>query len=179
MVLETARLLLRKPELSDVDDYLEFVNSEFVRKYNAMTLVTREKAVREFTNAKEDFSVVALESKADQKIIGMIYTQEDSLRYDVASKEFSYFLREEESRKGYMKEALCALIGHFFETEHLICVAARCFAPNIASQRLLESLGFRRDGVVRKCVKGYGDIVFDDCLYSLMREDWIALATRK
>lgn len=172
MYLQTDRLILRKPEIRDVDDYLEFVNSEFVLRYNAMTPVTREKALAQFGTCPDDLSTVALELKESGKVIGMVYCGEDSLRYGVASKELSYFLREDAARQGYMKEALQALIAHFFETEGLTCVSARCFAPNAASQRLLESLGFHRDGVVRKCVKGYRDIVFDDCLYSLMREEF-------
>lgn len=171
MYLETRRLLLRKPEIADVDDYMEFVNSDFVMGYNAMASVTREKAQWQFANAPEDSSVLAIELKETGKIIGMIYTEEDSLRYGVASKELSYFLREEEAQKGYMKEALGAVIAHLFETENLTCIASRCFLPNIASQRLLESLGFTREGVIRKCVKGYGGTVFDDCLYSLFREN--------
>ena len=171
MYFETKRLILRKPNLADVDDYLEFVNSEFVLRYNAMTPVTREKAEKQFAQARDDLSTIAMELKETGKIIGMIYTGEDSLRYGVDSREISYFLREEEVRKGYMKEALQVLLGHLFKVEKVACVAARCFAPNTASQQLLEELGFSRDGVVRKCVKGYGDIVFDDCLYSLMPED--------
>lgn len=171
MYLETRRLILRKPEIADVDDYMEFVNSQFVNLYNAMSPVTREKAEYRFANAPEDGSVLAVELKETGKIIGMIYTEEDSLRYGVASKELSYFLREEEAQKGYMKEALGAVIAHLFETENLTCIASRCFLPNIASQRLLESLGFTREGVIRKCVKGYGGTVFDDCLYSLFREE--------
>ena len=169
MYLETERLILRKPEMTDVEDYLEFINSEFVMRYNAMMPVSREKAERQFADAGDDFSTIAMEYKQTGKVIGMIYVGEDSLRFGVNSKEISYFLREDESRKGYMKEALGAVIAHFFETEALTCIAARCFAPNVASQRLLESLGFQRDGVVRKCVKGYGGVVFDDCLYSLLR----------
>ena len=172
MYLQTPRLILRKPELKDVDDYLEFACSEFVLRFNAMTPVSREKAESRFAEAPDDGSVLAMEEKSSGKVIGMIYTEEDSLRYGVASKEFSYFLREDAARKGFMKEALHALIGHLFEAEDLSCVSARCFAPNIASRRLLESLGFRQDGTVRRCVRGWGDTVFDDCLYSLLREEF-------
>lgn len=176
MHLETLRLILRKPQLDDVNDYLEFVNSEFVGRYNAMTPTTREKAEKQFANAPDDGCVLAIRLKETGKVIGMIYTQEDSIRYGVNSKEISYFIREEQAQKGYMKEALSALITYLFERENLTCVASRCFAPNIASQRLLESLGFQREGLIRKCVKGYQDIIFDDCLYSLMQADW---ATQK
>lgn len=172
MILETQRLILRKPEEKDVDAYMEFVNSEFVNRYNAMSPVTRETAQARFAQAQGDLSTIAMELKETGKVIGMIYTNEDSLRYGVAAKELSYFLREEEAQKGYMKEALAELIRHFFTQGNMECISARCFVPNIASQRLLESLGFTREGVLRKCVKGYRDIVFDDCLYSLMKEDW-------
>ena len=172
MTLETSRLILRKPEAKDADDYMEFVNTEFVNRFNAMTPVTREKALTRFAEVKDDLGTIVMELKETGKVIGMIYTGEDSLRYGVASKEFSYFLRQEEARKGYMKEALRALIQQFFTEEKLTCVSARCFVPNVASQRLLESLGFHRDGVVRRCVKGYQDRVFDDCLYSLMQSEW-------
>ena len=169
MFLETQRLILRKPELADVDDYMEFVNSRFVNQYNAMSPVTREKAERRFANPEEDS--IAIVKKETGKLIGMLYVGEDSLRYEANSKEISYFLRQEESRKGYMKEALSALISYLFETENLSCITARSFAPNIASQHLLECLGFQREGLLRRCVKGFEGIIFDDCLYSLFRED--------
>lgn len=173
MYLETKRLILRRPEPRDVDGYLDFVNSEFVMRYNAMAPVSRERAERQFTGAPEDGSSISLEERETGRLIGMVYTQEDSLRYGVASKELSYFLREDAARKGYMKEALSALIAHFFEAEDLDCISARCFSPNTASLRLLESLGFHRDGLVRRCVRGYQGVVFDDCLYSLLREDFM------
>ena len=166
MTLTTPRLLLRKPTLSDVDDYLEFVNSTFVMQYNAMTPVSREKAEKSFSNLPDDFSTVGIVLKSTKKLIGMIYVQQDSLRYGVASKEISYFLRAEEAQNGYMKEALSALMAYLFASERLCCITARCFAPNIASQRLLESLGFEKEGILRNCVKGYDDTVFDDCLYA-------------
>lgn len=172
MYLETSRLILRKPELRDVDPYLEFVNSEFVMRYNAMSPVTREKAEKQFSEAAGDWSNIMLEEKATGRLLGMVCTDEDSLRYGVAAKEFSYFLREDAAGKGYMKEALRAIIAHFFEDKNLDLVSARCFLPNVASQKLLESLGFHRDGLVRKCVRGYRDVVFDDCLYSLLREEF-------
>ena len=77
-----------------------------------MSPVTREKAERRFANPEDDS--IAIVKKETGKLIGMLYVGEDSLRYEVNSKEISYFLRQEESRKGYMKEALSALISYLF-----------------------------------------------------------------
>lgn len=172
MQLETARLIIRPPQAGDVDDYMEFCNSEFVMRYNAMTPKTREEILAQFTAEKSAWDTFLLEYKADGKVIGVVFTQEDSLRWGVKSKELSYFISEAYSRRGCMKEALRAVIGHLFAAEDLECVAARAFAPNTASQALLASLGFHRDGLIPRCVKGYGDRVFDDTLHSLFRKDF-------
>lgn len=172
MYLETERLILRTPSLRDVDDYMEFRNCEFVMHYNAMKHITKEEATDQFAKAATQQNTIAMELKSAGKVIGMIFAEEDSLRWGVKSKEVAYFLREEESRKGYMKEGLHAVITHLFDTEQLRCVSARCFVPNTASRRLLESLGFHCDGIVRQCVKGHGDVIFDDALYSLLREEF-------
>lgn len=169
MVLQTERLILRKPEPTDVGDYLEFRNSEFVLRYNAMKTLTRDQAEKEFASAKEGENLV-LEEKSTGKIIGMICIGEDSLRWGVASREISYFMHEGYARRGYMKEALQSVINDLFEKENLECVAARAFAPNTASIALLRSLGFRQDGLIPRCVKGYADVVYDDTLHSLFRK---------
>lgn len=167
MILETERLILRMPQVQDVDEYMEFCNSEFVMRYNAMTPRTRERVFFQFSQSEGD--TLLMVHKAESKVIGQICIEDDSLRYGVASKELSYFIREEFSRQGYMKEALTALINYLFETQNLQCIAARAFEPNVASRRLLASLGFHCDGVIPSCVLGYGDIVYDDTLHSLFR----------
>lgn len=170
MKLETDRLILRAPEVSDAEDYLQFCNTEFVLRYNAMTPATLEKVRRRFAQKVE--GLLLLEHKESGRIIGEIDMCADSVRYGVASKELSYWLGEPYSRQGYMKEAMYAVIAHLFESENLECVAARCFAPNTASLALLKSLGFRQDGRIPRCVKGYQDQIFDDTLHSLFRNDF-------
>ena len=171
MYLETKRLILRQPELRDVDAYLQICNSEFVLHYNAMTPCDAERLRQRFSEPQED--ILVIERKSDGKFLGEISVEEDSIRWGVASKELAYWLGEAYSRQGYMKEALHGLITHLFETENLECMAARCFAPNAASLALLKSLGFHQDGYVPHCVKGYQDQIFDDTLHSLFREDFL------
>lgn len=173
MYLETERLILRRPEARDVDDYMEFCNSEFVMRYNAMTPKSREEILERFAAQMPEGNTFLMEHKETGKVIGAIFTDEDSLRWGVASRELSYFISEACSRRGYMKEALHAVIGHLFASEDLECIAARSFAPNMASRKLLASLGFHQDGLIPRCVKGYGDVIFDDTLHSLFREEFV------
>lgn len=171
MYLETERLILRRPEVGDVNDYMAICNTEFVLRYNAMTVRTAEQLRQRFLEPQGDTWVI--QRKVDGKVIGEISVEDDSIRWGVASKELSYWLGEAYSRQGYMKEALHGLIAYLFETEELECVAARCFAPNTASLALLKSLGFTQDGYIPRCVKGYQDQIFDDTLHSLFKKDFV------
>lgn len=170
MKLETKRLILRHPQAEDADDYLEFCNTEFVLRYNAMMPRTKAQVQKAFSQPRED--LLLLQHKQSGKVIGEISIGEDSLRWGVESRELSYFLREDFSRQGYMKEALQAVLEHLFTRENMECVSARCFAPNEASLALLKSLNFHQDGYIPRCVKGYGDQIFDDTLHSILAEEY-------
>jgi len=167
MNITTERLILRSPRVTDTESYTAIHNSEFVLRFNAMMPTTTERMEKKF--ADEDYcrETIFLEERASSQLIGAIFLEDDDLRYGVESKGLSYFIREDYSRKGYMKEAMTAVIAWLFEAENLECVSARAFAPNVASRALLRSLGFRENGIIPRCVKGYGDIIFDDVIHTL------------
>jgi len=171
MNLETNRLLLRTPRTEDAPAYTAIHNSEFVLRYNAMAPVTAERMAAKFENPEYLENTVFLELKESGELIGAIFQEEDSLRYGVASKELSYFIAQSHSRKGYMKEAMHAFVEQLFKTGELECVAARVFTPNAASRALLRSLGFQENGIIPRCVKGYGDAIFDDVIHTLFPEN--------
>ena len=171
MKLETKRLILRHPQVRDAETYTAIHNSEFVLRFNAMTPTTAEWMVQKFEDPEYCDNTVFLENRENGILIGAIFLEDDDLRYGVKSRSLSYFIREDYSRKGYMKEAMIALIRHLFDAENLECICARAFAPNAASRALLKSLGFRENGIIPRCVKGYGDIVYDDVIHTLLRED--------
>lgn len=169
MKLETERLVLRTPVPEDAEQYHKIQRTEFVLKYNAMTPEDIVEVKKRFEKEPDD--VLILQHKQSGDVIGAVFMEEDSVRWGVPSKELSYFLGEQYSAMGYMKEALCAVIDYMFRQEKLLCVSARSFAPNIASRKLLESLGFIQNGYIPSCVKGYGDIIYDDTLYSLFKSE--------
>ena len=171
MELETKRLKLRRPEVSDAAAYTEIHNSEFVLRYNAMAPTAKERMEVKISDPEYRENTVFLEEKASGQMIGAIFLEDDDLRYGVDSKCLSYFIREDFSRKGYMKEALAAMISHLFEEEKLECLCARAFVPNTASRALLRSLGFVENGIIPRCVKGYGGTIFDDVIHTLFPDE--------
>ena len=172
MNLTTQRLILRSPRPEDAESYCTIHNSEFVLRFNAMTPTTAERMATKLADEEYQADTVFLEEKESGQLIGAIFLEDDDLRYGVESKGLSYFIREASSRKGYMKEAMTAVIAALFEKEDLECICARAFAPNAASRALLRSLGFQENGIIPRCVKGYGDVIFDDVIHTLFREDF-------
>ena len=68
-----------------------------------------------------------------------------------------------------MYEALHTIIQELLKENDII--SARVFVGNDASKKLLEKLGFTHEGTLRHAVKGYQDIIFDDQLFSITKEN--------
>ena len=172
-ILETERLLLRAPMESDTEEMLAIRNSAFVQEFNAMKIIDAEKMRGQIVRDIEHQTAFYIVRKADDKLIGGIWMEDDNARYDVKSRYLSYYLGEPYARKGYMKEALGAVIGMLFECDpELEVVASSVFSENMASERLLWSLGFTREGCIRKAVRDARGKVHDDVQFSLLREEW-------
>ncbi len=174
--LSTERLLLTAPTAEDAPALTRIQNTDFVLRYNAMELWDEER-MRGWIE-KNAAQQIVLRRREDRSPIGLVGLAEDSLRYGVDSVELNCYLAEDYARQGYMKEALACILDHLFDAG-AERVAARAFAPNTASRRLLESLGFRQEGLLRRAVRGYGGVVFDDTLYSIDRDAWSAARTEE
>ena len=174
--LSTERLLLTAPTAEDAPALTRIQNTDFVLRYNAME-VWDEDRMRGWIERNAPRQIV-LRRREDHTPIGLVGLAEDSLRYGVDSVELNCYLAEDYARQGYMKEALSCILRRLFEAG-AERVTARAFTPNTASRRLLESLGFRQEGLLRRAVRGYGGVVFDDTLHSIDRETWYAARTEE
>lgn len=75
--------------------------------------------------------------------------------------------------QGYMSAAVRAGAAHAFGPLHLRRIEAACVPTNAASIRVLEKVGFMREGLAREylCING---IWQDHLLYALLRKDLAA-----
>ena len=63
------------------------------------------------------------------------------------------------------------LVDYLFLSRELMRVQATPHVSNIVSQRVLEKVGFTKEGIIRKSSFNRGKWC-DDCLYSILREEW-------
>lgn len=84
--------------------------------------------------------------------------------------EIGYALSTPYQRRGLMVPALRQLLAELFSSTPLVRIEARCSVENVASQRVLERTGFRREGLLR----GYfvlGGRRVDNFLFAILRGD--------
>lgn len=86
--------------------------------------------------------------------------------------EVGYALSTPHQRRGVMPAALAQLLADLFLDSPLMRLEARCAVDNSASQKVLEKLGFRREGLLRGYFVLHGERV-DNYLYALLRDDFL------
>ncbi len=76
-----------------------------------------------------------------------------------------------ERNRGYCTEAVKIIVDYLFLTRDIVRIQAETNPKNIASWKVLEKAGFKREGVRRQSVFIRGKWQ-DGVLYSILREDW-------
>ena len=85
--------------------------------------------------------------------------------------EIGYALIPSERGKGYCTEAAQIMVDYLFLTKEAPCIQTSTDARNTASQRVLEKIGFKKEGTMRKRFYSRGDWQ-DTILFSILREEW-------
>ena len=86
--------------------------------------------------------------QTDQALMGAV-TLDNVRRGPAQAGTLGYWIGEPYARHGYMREAVNAVVSHAFRTLKLSRVEAACLPENHASRGLLESCGFKYEGVAQ------------------------------
>jgi len=105
----------------------------------------------------------------DKKIIGMIGLE--SLNLKEKNAELGYWLGKKHWRKGIVSEAAKLILNYGFKDLKLVRIYARVFHQNKPSYRLLEKIGFKPEGTLRKHIKKNGKY-YDELRYGLLKEEF-------
>ncbi len=147
---DTHRLILRSFQDSDLEPFLAYRNDPNVARYQSWNIpYPRDKAIRfiQETRAADIISrkwmQIALELRASRQMIGDVAF---SIKPDDARQAaIGYSLARPYWRSGYAFEAVSCLLAFLFAELDLHRVTAECDVENVASWKLLEKLGFRRE----------------------------------
>lgn len=169
--LNTYRLMLRELTEEDALDILNcFSNPDVLRFYGQSPLSNQNQVkqiIRNFSmNYEEKRSIKwGIAVKGEAGIIGTIGFQEWSQEHKRA--DISYALVPEQWGKGYAIEAVNKVLSYGFHDLNLTRIGAMVFTENESSIKLLEKLGFEKEGVLKKFMYQEG-VPYDTNIYSLV-----------
>ena len=86
--------------------------------------------------------------RADNMLLGAI-TLDNIRRGPVQAGTLGYWIGAPFARQGYMREAIQAVVHHAFQIMDLSRVEAACLPENVPSRGVLETCGFKYEGVAQ------------------------------
>jgi RimJ/RimL family protein N-acetyltransferase len=175
VTLRTARLQLRFLDAGDAAAIFRVHSDpETMRYFSSTAWQEPAQADEHIVKTREDYatgSALRLAIVLAGEVIGSITLYAFDRRNHRC--EIGYILARPHWGCGYMKEALAAMIGYAFGPLALRRLEADIHPDNIASERLLASQHFQREGHLRE--RWFvGDEVSDSIIYGLLRKDWDA-----
>jgi [ribosomal protein S5]-alanine N-acetyltransferase len=166
--LRTSRLLLRPFRREDADAVFSMYRDDEVAYYMLPGPITRDDVEQSLANPKPwadrpHFAVVF-----EGQVVGDVVLEIGS-RDAVAN--LGYAVARQHWGKGFATEAARAVVDYGFRTFGLAKIYARADPRNVASVRVMEKLGMRREALLRSHVLRRGERC-DRVYYGLLREEW-------
>lgn len=180
MVIETERLILRKPRISDWQDIVEGIGNYDVCKWlfntpypyikkDAIGFINKK--IKKWNQKIKDDYTFFIELKSEKKVIGAIGIH----RIDNFSMvgETGSWINKKYWRNGYITEAKIAVNDFAFYKLKLRRLYSPVYSENKASNATQLKMGYILEGVQRKAkkVRSSGKI-HDVNMYGLLKEDW-------
>ncbi len=184
MTIETERLLLRPFEVSDAADVYEYLHEPAVNCFASMKLETLEDAAAEMQKrAAQTEYCFAIVLKESGKVIGEIEAfpepgEQHAGEY-APQDTFSpcWMLNLAYTGKGYAYEAAHAFFDYLFYEKGARRIYAYTEDYNLASQRLCEQLGMRREGLFLDFISFVNNpdgtpLYENTCQYAILKKEW-------
>lgn len=174
VTLSTPRLILRPIREEDANALFAIWSDAEAMRYFSFPVMhhlkeaTERMARKAKRTAEGDALILALTLHATGEVIGDCTL----CRLDLANRraEIGFCLQRPYWGRGYMREAVSALLDHAFDTLNLHRIEADIDPRNNASAGLLERLGFVREGLLRERWR-VGEEISDSALYGLLERD--------
>ena len=178
VVLETARLIVRDHRESDLEGLAALLtspeNMRYVPELRASNADAARKnldaSIAEQNNPSRTKYFFAIEEKSSGRYVGEVgFTVEQSTRSGSLA-DLGYFILREFHGRGYMTEAGKRVVDFAFAEAGVHKIKTGCLKENRASERVMQKLGFRKEGELRE--HQYHEGVWKDrVVYGLLRAE--------
>jgi len=169
-LLEGKNVNLRITEKEDLPLIGGWINDvEFFGQYFSPMQLSKTAVEKMFEPGLHELKSFVIEKK-DRTIIGEI-GHFYALHPMWKTLEIGYSIIPSERGKGYCTEAAQIMVDYPFLSKDAACIQATTHCENIASQKVLQKAGFKKEGTMRKRANVRGEWR-DITLFSILREEW-------
>lgn len=176
--LTDGRVILRSPTLADYEDWAELrqASRAFLQPWEPswpvddLTRTSYRRRMRRYTeDQRSDHAFPYFVFLTEGALLGGL-TLSNVRRGVAQTATLGYWMGKPFAGKGLMTAAVRLIVPHALTTLGLHRVEAACMPSNAASIRLLEKVGFTREGYARRylCIDGLWQ---DHLLFAFVRGD--------
>lgn len=176
LLIHTDRLLLRNLKESDLENFFIYRSNPEVTKYQGFDVMSKDECIvfiksqthKLFGNLGE-WVQYGIEEKSSGNLIGdfAIKLNENNGQLADIGITISHLYQQ----KGFAKECLTTLVNWLFNSHNIHRITETVDAENIASIKLLQSVGFKQEGhfVENIFFKGKWGSEYQ---FALLKRDW-------
>ncbi|MBD2564635.1 GNAT family N-acetyltransferase [Nostoc sp. UIC 10607] len=178
MILETHRLLMRDFVEADWQAVFAYQSDSLYLRYNYWTHRTKNDVcefIQMFIDQQKEQPrtkfQLAIVLKEENRLIGNCGIRVNDP--EIREANIGYELNSQYWGQGYATEAAQAILKFGFEELGIHRIWSWCVAENVASVKVLEKIGMRREGYLREkeLIKGRW---YDNFLYAILDHEWKA-----
>lgn len=150
--LETSRLIMRKNDIKDFDEYFNIISDHELIKYYAVCKMgeDKEKDLLYFKKNLENYENQdsgnffrwSIIKKSDNKFLGIISVFNKDSKDDI--KDIGWYISKDEQGKGYGTEAAKEVIKYMFEDVEISAIETEAATINLPSWKMMEKLGMHK-----------------------------------
>lgn len=172
MSINSKLISLRKIRIEDASLLMELNNNQDIAKFvvGNPILVNMDQELKWIKNLKNEKKTIRKIIDYKNNSIGtIIFT---NLDLENQTSNINIKLLPDFQGKGLAKQAIIEACSIGFSEINLYCITANILEYNIKSQNLFESVGFHRDGILRKRVVK-NKKRYDLFTYSILKEEFL------
>lgn len=171
MILETERLLLRPPKRSDAAAVQRLISvREVAVNLGSVPWPYPRAGAAQWIARTTPGVQFLITHRDDGEVLGTVSLVRDD---EHARAELGYWIGVPYWGRGYVTEAVRAIVDHGFRAHGLRRIFARVYGHNAASARVCEKAGLTYEGTLREHEVRLGEIV-DMQYYGILRREWSA-----
>ncbi|SFB94417.1 ribosomal-protein-alanine N-acetyltransferase [Bacillus sp. OV322] len=173
--LKTERLVLREIKESDANDLFASFSRDDVTKFygqdSMREIEQARKLIEFFAESRRNKRGIrwGIQRKGQNGLIGSIGFNNIALSHKRA--EIGYEIHPDFWRMGFASEAIEAVLSYGFFHMELNRIGAIVYIENDASNRLLQKLGFEKEGVLKEYMH-QNNRFYDVTMYGLLKDQF-------